>query len=135
MASEESLDDLNERLHKKGKDSLPMSRFRPNIVIRGLKIPFAEDRIAVLQIGNDVILHIVKGCPRCKESCTDQDTGEVTSEPAETLREFRALNKWNSDDLYFAQNALVGVGSAGKAISIGDTVKVLQWGDPVWDKH
>jgi uncharacterized protein len=133
VASEESLGELNQRLQAKGKHTLPMSRFRPSIVIRGLNKPFAEDHVAVLQIGNDVILHIVKGCPRCKESCTDQDTGEVTTEPLETLREFRALNTSNADDIYFAQNAVVGIGSIGKSISVGDKVKVLQWGKPVWD--
>ena len=117
----------------KGKEPLAMSRFRPNIVLKGFKEPFVEDKIRVMKIG-DAILHIVKGCPRCKESCTDQDTGTVTDEPLVTLQEFRALNVHNNADLYFGQNALIGIGSENKTITIGDTVTVLQWGDPVWDQ-
>ncbi len=74
LASEESLEELNKRLCAKGKDELPMSRFRPNIVVRGLKKAFEEDEWKAIQIGgkNGPIFHIVKGCPRCKQSCTDQ---------------------------------------------------------------
>lgn len=119
-----------------------MSRFRPNIVIRGLKRPFAEDEIKVLQIipqnsnnnnNKPILLHIVKGCPRCKESCTDQETGEVTEEPVEIFREYRALNEHNLDDLYFAQNAIIGIHSYGSSIGVGDKIKVIQWGKPVFD--
>lgn len=110
-----------------------MSRFRPNIVIKGAGSPFAEDRMKVIRIGgeNGAILHLVQGCPRCKQSCTDQETGQVTAEPLETMKEFRALSG-KPDDLFFAQNALPGIGSAGQTISVGDSVEVLQWGEPVW---
>ena len=74
LASEESLDELNDKLSTKGKDTLPMSRFRPNIVVKGLKKGFDEDEWKAIQIGgkDGPIFHIVKGCPRCKQSCTDQ---------------------------------------------------------------
>jgi uncharacterized protein len=118
-----------------------MSRFRPNIVIRGFKRPFAEDEMKVIQVipqtnhasQPPILLHIVKGCPRCKESCTNQETGEVSDEPVETLRDFRALNEQNSEDLYFAQNAIIGINSYGSSIKVGDKIKVLQWGKPVFD--
>ena len=74
LTSEESLKELNKRLIEKGKDELPMSRFRPNIVVKGLKKAFDEDEWKAIQIGgkDGPIFHIVKGCPRCKQSCTDQ---------------------------------------------------------------
>jgi hypothetical protein len=140
IASEASLLELNRRLEVKGKPKLPMSRFRPNIVIGAAAAadgdtevlePFEEDRWKVIRIG-DVVFHVVKPCPRCKESCTDQLTGEVTSEPVATLREFRALDPSNSENVYFAQNAIPDVASAGKSIRIGDGVEVLQWGDPIY---
>lgn len=137
IASEESLQELNLRLKKKGKGAIPMSRFRPNIVVKGLKESFGEDYWKAIQIGgvNGPILHVVKGCPRCKQSCTDQLTGERFDEPLETLKDFRALNERSKEDVYFAQNVVLqpGTGSEWKGIKVGDPVKVLTTGDPVWD--
>jgi len=129
IASEASLAELNQRLKAKGKDILPMTRFRPNIVIKGAEA-FAEDRMKVLRIGK-IIFHVVSGCPRCKESCTDQVTGIVTEEPVEVFREFRQMTK-NPDNLYFCVNAIPAPGSESQTVSVGDSVEVLQWGEPVW---
>jgi uncharacterized protein YcbX len=110
-----------------------MSRFRPNIVISNTQ-PFEEDTWKAIQIGtgpNATILHITKGCPRCKQSCTDQMTGERSEEPLETLADFRALSK--GDDVYFAQNAVLNGDAYGGAIRLGDKVRILTRGDPVWD--
>jgi uncharacterized protein YcbX len=134
LASEESLMELNRRLNTKGKTNLPMSRFRPNIVIRGLSKAFDEDTWKAIQIGgpDGPIFHIVKGCPRCKQSATDQLSGERDTEPLETLAEFRALGK-NSEDVFFAQNVVMQPGSQSKRIKVGDTVQVLSTGLPVWN--
>lgn len=129
IACESSLTELNMRLKARGKDPVPMSRFRPNIVIQNTK-PFEEDTWKVVKVGS-LILHVVKGCPRCKQSCTDQETGKTSEEPLETLAEFRALGH-NKEDVYFAQNALFQ--GSGGVINVGDAVKILTRGDPVWDK-
>jgi uncharacterized protein len=123
------LADLNRRLKEKGKEMLPMSRFRPNIVIQGTT-PFSEDRMKIIQIG-ETIFHVVSSCPRCKESCTDQLTGVVTEEPVLIMREFRQPTG-DPDGVYFAVNAIAAPGSVGNTIRVGDVVKVLQWGEPVW---
>mmetsp|Transcript_9100 Transcript_9100/g.20910 ORF Transcript_9100/g.20910 Transcript_9100/m.20910 type:complete len:139 (+) Transcript_9100:1011-1427(+) len=119
---------------QKGKDALPMSRFRPNIVIRN-STAFDEDNWKAIKIGtgeDSVVLHIVKGCPRCKQSCTDQLTGDRSEEPLETLSEFRALG--TDIDVYFGQNAVMnGDRRLRSVIKLGDPVTVLSRGDPVWD--
>ena len=125
-----SLEEVNRRLTQKGNQPIPMSRFRPNIVIE-TTIPFEEDTWKVIQAG-DTILHLVKGCPRCKQSCTDQRTGFVSDEPLATLAEFRALGR-SKEDVYFAQNAVAH--NVGSTLSVGSTVKILKHGDPVWDKE
>jgi uncharacterized protein len=127
IASEASLEDLNRRLKGKGIESIPMSRFRPNIVIKGIT-PFAEDRMKVIQIGS-TIFHIVACCPRCKQTCIDDATGCTTSEPLHTMMEFRERN---SNNVYFAVHAIPAWNSIGNQIHVGDTVKVLQWGEPIW---
>lgn len=123
-----SLDELNQRLKKKGKEQIPMSRFRPNIVISGTR-PFEEDTWTVISIGG-VVFHLVKGCPRCKESCTDQETGKVSDEPVATLSEFRALGPVK-ENVYFAQNAVAH--EEGGVIKVGAPVWILERGEPVWD--
>jgi len=137
VASEKSLDELNCRLRAKKKSPLPMSRFRPNIVLKGISSAFEEDNWKAIQIGgpSGPILHIVKGCPRCKQSCTDQLTGKRGTEPLETLRDFRALGK-NQEDVYFAQNALMAqpMLSSFATINVGDSITVLTTGHPVWGK-
>lgn len=126
IACEASLEELNKKLKESGKAAIPMSRFRPNIVIKGTK-PFEEDNWKYIAIG-DEIFAIVKACPRCKQSCTDQQTGAVTSEPVTVMKSFRALGE-NPEDVYFAQNAIpLGKGT----IRIGDDVRVIQRGDPVY---
>jgi len=115
-----------------------MERFRPNIVIRSTggtqqqqQQPFVEDTWKTLQIGSDIILHVVSSCPRCKQSCTDQETGAVTAEPVETMSTFRQLS---GENVYFAVNAIPSPGSVGKTIQVGDPVKVLETGKPVWSE-
>jgi len=120
---------------QKGDKELPMSRFRPNIVIGNTSKPFDEDTWKAIRIGtgpNSIILHISKGCPRCKDSCTDQVTGERFEEPLLTLADFRSLGP----DVYFGQNAtLHGDNSSRKAmVRVGDPVTILTRGDPVFDR-
>ncbi|KAL7550983.1 hypothetical protein ACHAWF_014202 [Thalassiosira exigua] len=139
VATQASLDELNRRLASKRKEQLPMSRFRPNIVIENTSKPFDEDNWKAIQIGRgkgSVILHVVKGCPRCKQSCTDQLTGRRGEEPLETLLEFRALGASDAD-VYFAQNAVLNadVEHHKDVIRVGDPVTILTRGHSVWDSE
>jgi len=105
-----SLDDLNARM----PEPIPMGRFRPNIVLNGLE-PFAEDRIASVQIGG-VTLKLVKPCTRCVITSTDQRTGERSTNPLPYLRQFR----FDRDLLgvTFGENAVVAAG-VGASIERG----------------
>lgn len=134
IANEASMAELNRRLKEKGKKPLKMSNFRPNIVIKGAPA-FDEDYWRVLRVktpGADVVLHAVKGCPRCRQSCTDQITAKVSEEPLETLAEFRVMTS-NAEGLYFAQNVIVAPDSVGSSIEVGNTVEIVLRGKPVWE--
>jgi uncharacterized protein YcbX len=137
VATQASLDELNRRLKDKGKDQLPMNRFRPNIVISDTLKPFDEDNWKMIQIGegkNAVILHMSKGCPRCKQSCTDQITGKRGDEPLATLSDFRVLGA-SDVDVFFAQNAVLNGDSYRSSIRVGDPVTILTRGNPCWDRE
>ena len=84
LTSEESLADLNAR----ARTSLPMIRFRPNVVVRGAPA-YAEDSWKAVAIG-DTVLRWVKPCTRCVVTTTDHLTGErVGSEPLAALSRYR----------------------------------------------
>lgn len=98
-----SLDDLNARLVERGEPALPMNRFRPNIVLRGLEA-FDEDHVDTFTIG-EVTLRIVKPCTRCQVTTTDQTTAAVGIEPLRALGEYR-MNE-NAGGVAFGMNAIV----------------------------
>jgi uncharacterized protein YcbX len=104
-----SLEDLNRRL----PDPLPMTRFRPNLVIEGLG-PYAEDGIEALQFG-PVRLRLVKACTRCSTTTIDQETGFASGNPLPALKAYRFDRALRG--VTFGQNALWdrGVGSPLRA--------------------
>lgn len=104
ICSRASLEDLNSRL----AEALPMERFRPNLVLAGLP-PFAEDRIASIEIG-PVVLTLVKPCTRCIIPSTDQRTGIRGFDPLPVLRTFRFDRELLG--VTFGENAVItrGVG-------------------------
>ncbi|CAI5526165.1 unnamed protein product [Closterium sp. Naga37s-1] len=109
LLSQPSLSSLNARL----SDSIPMNRFRPNIVVEGCE-PFDEDTrrsFSVARSSNAAakeddrgsgsgcessgaasagVFRGVKPCSRCKITTIDQLTAESGKEPLQTL-----LKPWN----------------------------------------
>lgn len=109
LLGQSSLDDLNTRL----KDSVPIDRFRPNIVFTGGQ-PFEEDRFIQFSI-NKVAMAGVKPCARCVMITIDQQTALTSKEPLATLSAYRkAGNK-----VLFGQNVIP---LQSGVISVGDEI-------------
>ena len=119
IASEESLAELNRHLIGRGKEAVPMHRFRPNIVIAGGE-PFAEDTWSTVQMG-EVLIDVVKSCARCVMTTVDPATGTIldVAEPLATLNTFRKQN----GKVMFAQNA---VHQSSGVLHVGDAVTVTE---------
>jgi hypothetical protein len=115
ICNEASLEDLNTRLPQK----LPIERFRPNIVVRGLP-PWAEDQIDALSIGA-VTLKLVKPCTRCSIPGLDHLTGERSTDPMPVLRQFRFDKSLLG--VKFGENAIIDKG-AGLSIERGSHCSV-----------
>jgi uncharacterized protein len=113
VCNEASLEDLNERLPER----IPMERFRPNLVLRGLPA-WAEDRIGTLSLGA-VILRLVKPCVRCTIPSIDQQSGEPSTDPTPALKTFRFSKALRG--VMFGENAVIVAGS-GQAIERGAAV-------------
>lgn len=116
VLSEASLENLNSRL----SEPLPMNRFRPNIVLSGLRA-HDEDRIRDLYT-DSVRLRLVKPCDRCSITTTDQATGQRPSdEPLRTLKSYR----WDSKlrGVLFGQNGIV-VRGAESTLRVGQDLEI-----------
>jgi uncharacterized protein YcbX len=126
VTSEASLAELNARLAAKGAPPVPMTRFRPNIVVGDVGEAFEEDFIDTLAIdsatgGEQIVLRFVKPCARCTITTIDQQSGERNAqwpaEPLDTLQAFRADPRVDGG-LTFGQNAMVVTG-AGERLAVG----------------
>lgn len=112
LIGQSSLDDLNSRL----SISLPINRFRPNIVFTGGE-PYLEDTVDSFMI-DDIPFNGVKLCARCIVITIDQNNAISAKEPTKTLASYRR----NNNNIYFGQNV---VHSATGSISVGDELVVL----------
>lgn len=103
-------------LERRANQTFSMSRFRPNIVIDHVP-PFAEDMWSGFEAGT-VKFKALKPCARCKITCTHPLTGEVGSEPLDTLYTFRRQEK----GVMFGYNyAHLNEGR----IHVGETIKIV----------
>jgi uncharacterized protein YcbX len=118
VAGEESLDALNRELAARGYNAVPMNRFRPNIVVRGLPA-FAEHR-AGLWRGTGWSLRLCHPCERCIVTTIDQATAlrHPEREPYRTLAEINPVPGSGSAPA-FGQNAVLADG-AQTEIAVGD---------------
>jgi len=118
VASESSLEVLNQELENRGLSPVPMNRFRPNIVVRGLA-SFAEHQIAELSSEN-YRLGLCHPCERCVVTTIDQATGikNLDRQPFRTLGEINPMPGTVRSPA-FAQNAILKEGE-GQAIALGD---------------
>jgi hypothetical protein len=119
LANLASLDAVNDWLAEAGEQPVPMTRFRPNVVVAGAG-PWAEDTWIGrrLQIGS-VAFRAAKSCARCVVTTIDQETGKKTRQPLKTLGRHRRYD----DGLLFAINLIpdVAAGATG-TIRVGDPV-------------
>ncbi len=117
LIGEESLADLNAHLQARGKSTVPMNRFRPNIVIKGAAA-FAEDTWKWINVGG-IRMEVAKPCGRCVMTTVNQSTGIADlKEPLATIASYRT----RSGKAMFGQNV---IHRALGTISVGAEVSVL----------
>jgi uncharacterized protein YcbX len=128
LASEDSLAQLNDWMAEDFPDDyamlgpLPMTRFRPNIIISG-GLPWVEDSFTGRKIRvGDTVFRVPKPCARCVVTTVDQETAERTRQPLRTLARHRKVDQ----DLFFATNLIPDNPVDGTKISIGDAVELCE---------
>jgi uncharacterized protein YcbX len=119
LANESSLSGLNDWLVEAGDEPVPMTRFRPNLVVAGAP-PWAEDTWIGrrLRVG-EVTFRAAKSSARCVVTTIDQETGEKGRQPLRALGRHRRFH----DGLLFAIN-LIPEAPFG-TVRIGDRVSVV----------
>lgn len=122
LTSEASLAALNTLIEAgphPGEAPLPMTRFRPNVVVAGAQA-WAEDSWRRLLIG-DVAFRAVKGCDRCVFTTIDPDTAVKGKEPLWTLARHR---RWDGK-VWFGVNLIPDNPAPDATIRQGDPVVIL----------
>jgi len=129
-----SLQYLNDKLVEQEELPVPMSRFRPNIVIdnktdvNSLDHPtFVEhesDNLAVQTEQGSIDFHLCKPCERCKVPSIDQQTAQIISskQPLKTLFE---MDNVKQKGAFFGENAVLTKATKQQGdlvISVGDAV-------------
>jgi uncharacterized protein len=130
LASEESLGQLNAWIAEGPRAAdgpLPMTRFRPNLVVAGAPA-FAEDGWRRIRVG-EVEFRVLTPCIRCVLTTIDPDTAARTKEPLVTLARHRRIGQ----KLLFAMNLVPEAPLASRvpedpygSVRVGDPVEVLE---------
>jgi len=127
LASTGSLDRLNELIAagpRSAEGPLPMTRFRPNVVVAGAPA-WVEDGWRRLRIG-PVMFRAAKGSDRCVLTTIDPDTAASGKEPLTTLARYR---RWDGKT-WFGVNLIPDAPPPGALIGPGDPVEIVQQAEP-----
>ncbi|MBP1850824.1 MOSC domain-containing protein [Rhizobium halophytocola] len=116
-----SLAALNADMDAKAEGSVPMARFRPNIVI-DCDTPWAEDGWAAIDIGG-IRFDLVKPCARCIMTTQDQSSGARDgANPMPAMQRLRFSTDRRVPGPIFGWNA---VPRASGLIAVGAEARVL----------
>lgn len=113
MISEESLAELSKRMGRE----IEMERFRPNIVIRGVRQPHEEDNWEKYSVGS-IVLKKTRLCSRCVMVSLDPKTGVADPSVLKMLARYRTIE---GSGIAFGTQ---GVPMNAASIQIGDLLKV-----------
>ncbi|EJC98824.1 uncharacterized protein FOMMEDRAFT_95832 [Fomitiporia mediterranea MF3/22] len=140
VVSEESLVAVQTRLRGEvgnqgvadrwGTDNLVMERFRPNIVLAGAGVPWAEDTWETIRIGeNTSTITLVSKCTRCLLPNVDPETGvRDQAIPYKVLMKFRTGKDPArlSKPCFGCNGVPTGPGAVKGIVRIGDALTVVK---------
>ncbi|KIP10154.1 hypothetical protein PHLGIDRAFT_66205 [Phlebiopsis gigantea 11061_1 CR5-6] len=118
-------------------EKVPIERFRPNIVVKGAGVPFAEDtwqRITIHAGANRDVdesrtITLVSRCARCLLPNVDPSTGiRDAAVPYKVIMKFRTgVDPSNANKPCFGSN---GVPGGNGVVRVGDHIAIRGWVQP-----
>ncbi|KAF2020923.1 MOSC-domain-containing protein [Aaosphaeria arxii CBS 175.79] len=132
VGTEASIDELNTRLQAAEGLTIPVTRFRPNILVKGdATKPWDEDRWKTLRITSsaekdgELVLDITQRCARCQVPNVDTESGEKNPrQPWDTLMKYRRIDEGITFKPCFGM--LCVPRGEGMEIRVGDTLEVTE---------
>lgn len=137
VGNESSINELNTRLKEAEGLTIDVTRFRPNILVKGdASAPWDEDRWKILRItpkgqhgGLPMTFDITQRCARCRVPNVDPETAEEhKKQPWDTLMKYRRIDEGITYKPCFGM--LCVPRETGK-IKVGDQLEVMK----VTDQH
>ncbi len=123
ITSWESLEKLNKGLIKNRSQVVKMDRFRPNIVVKGVKGLEKKTSHNFLCQKSSYSFGLRKPCKRCKIITINQDDGKIDNpkEPLATLTSLRFSDEING--AFFGQNAIL-LSTKNYILKVGDELSI-----------
>jgi len=126
LTTEESLAELNSRL----SSPVPMTQFRPNIVVKGAQHAWEEDEWKRIRIGQESEFRGAKMCGRCKLTTVHLDGSfDPQGEPLATLKSYRTKNyphRPTDSEAMFGLNLIQSNFVSLASLAIHDPVQVTE---------
>ncbi|KAF5667250.1 MOSC domain-containing protein [Fusarium heterosporum] len=131
VVTEESNDEVSSRLD----DGLSMdiTKFRPNIVVRGASKPFAEDFWGQLTFDGGVQMDLTSNCFRCQSITVDYETGKAATDDSgkvwKKLNKDRRVDKGAKYSPVFGRYGFCHGGDISKFLAVGQRLDVTRIND------
>ncbi|KAF5515467.1 Mitochondrial amidoxime-reducing component 1 [Colletotrichum siamense] len=126
VVTEESNDQVTSRLD--GDYRMDITKFRPNIVVKGASGPFVEDFWGELTFGGGVQMPLTANCYRCQSITVDFATGKTATDDRgmawKKLNKDRRVDKGAKYSPVFGRYGYCFGSSVGKSVKVGESVKV-----------
>jgi uncharacterized protein YcbX len=126
VVTEESNDEVSSRLDD--GFSMDITKFRPNIVVRGASRPFEEDFWGELTFDGGVTMDLTANCFRCQSITVDYETGKTATDDRgnvwKKLNKDRRVDKGAKYSPVFGRYGFCRGNDFNKSLTIGERVVV-----------
>ncbi|KAL0938439.1 mosc domain-containing protein [Colletotrichum truncatum] len=128
VVTEESNAQVSSRLE--GDYGMDISKFRPNIVVRGSSEPFAEDFWGELSFNGGIQMPLTANCYRCQSITVDFSTGKTAIDDRgkvwKKLNKDRRVDKGAKYSPVFGRYGFCFGPAIGKSLSVGQKATVTR---------
>jgi uncharacterized protein YcbX len=126
VVTEESNQQVSSRLD--GGSTMDVTKFRPNIVVKGSIDAFVEDYWGEITFDGGIEMPLTANCYRCQSITVDYDTGKTATDDRgkvwKKLNKDRRVDKGAKYSPVFGRYGYCCESAVGKTLSVGQTAQV-----------